>query len=170
MKFNELDLLMMMNADDINYSNLSEDMLRNLALGDELYIANYALAELSRRESQEASAVAWQILSKSLGDCYLQAASLKILFYINREQALDYIGKQAQHCNPYTLNSIMELMIENESEFQSGHALSVVPIVSERLQKLEDSAEFPDLEVRNSFLKLYGYGQNTQRLNAITPG
>lgn len=95
MKIDELDLLMMMNADDIDYSNLSEDMLQTLALDDELYVANYAIAELSRRESKEASSVAWQILSNSLGDCYLQTAALKILFHMNREKALNYISKQA---------------------------------------------------------------------------
>lgn len=166
----EVDELIMMSDNQIDYSSLSSDTLKTLALGDELFIATSAITELVNRKSSIAGTVAWEILSKSDGDCYLQAAALSILFNLNREQALDYIIKQAQYCNPYILNSIMELMIENESDFKSGHALSFVRIVSGRLKKFDESAKFPEPEVRHSFLKLYGNVENIQEADAVTLG
>ncbi|RUS98604.1 hypothetical protein DSM106972_079900 [Dulcicalothrix desertica PCC 7102] len=80
MKIDELDLFMLMDASDIEYTNLPEDMLVKLALCDELYITNYALAELSARDSNQASVVGWEILSTLKGDYYLQTAALNVLF------------------------------------------------------------------------------------------
>lgn len=48
-------------------------------------------------------------------------------------------------------------MIENESEFKSERALSIVRIVGERLQEFDESAEYPSMFLRDSFLNLYGY-------------
>ncbi len=163
----EVDELIMMTDSDINYSSLSEDTLKELALADELFIATSAITELAIRKSSIAAPVAWEILSKSHGDCYLQAAALEVLFNLNQELALDYIKKQAQYYNPYILNSIMELMIENESDFKSGRALSVVRIVLGRLQESDEEAKFPEPEVRDSFLKLYGYIENIQAADAM---
>ncbi|GAA6615893.1 hypothetical protein [Scytonema sp. NUACC26] len=69
-----------MTDDDIDYGSLSEDVLKQLALGDELFIATSALVELRLRKSDMAAMVAWEILSNSLGDKYLQATALSVLF------------------------------------------------------------------------------------------
>ncbi|MBD2773835.1 hypothetical protein [Iningainema tapete] len=163
----EINELMMLTDQDIDYRSLSENTLKELALGDELFIATSALGELSRRKISITALIAWEILSKSRGDRYLQASALEILFNLNREQAMDYISKQAQHSNPYILNTILELMIENESEFKSERALSIVRIVGERLQEFDESAEYPSMFLRDSFLKLYGYVKNIQAVDAI---
>jgi hypothetical protein len=156
MKFDELDLLMMMDAPDIEYSRLPENTLTKLALCDELYIANYALAELSARDSNQAALVAAKILSTSRGDYYLQAAALRVLFKTDKEQTLVYITKQVQSCNLLVLNEIIQLMIENPSDFTSTSSFFVISVVSEQLKNLDDKQEFIDHKVRNDFLSLYG--------------
>ncbi len=113
MKFDELDLFMLMDASDIEYSNISEDMLVKLALCDELYIANYALAELSARDSNQASVVAWQILSTLKGDYYLQAAALSVLSETDKEKVLDYINKQVQHFDLFYVKNDKFIFYQN---------------------------------------------------------
>lgn len=146
-----------MTDDDIDYSNLSEDVLKQLALGDELFIATSALVELRLRKNAIAAIIAWKILSKSLGDKYIQAAALSVLFDMNQEQAINFMLKQTQHSDSYILNTIMELMIENETDFKSEPASSIVNIVKERLRELDNSIKFPEPEVRDRFLHIYGY-------------
>jgi hypothetical protein len=143
--------------DDIDYSKLSEDVLKELALGDELFIATSALVELRLRKNAIAAIIAREILSKSLGDKYLQATALSVLFDMNQEQAIDFMLKQAQDSDSYILNTIMELMIENETDFKSEPASSIVNIVKDRLQELDNSRKFPELEVTDKFWHLYGY-------------
>jgi hypothetical protein len=65
-------------------------------------------------------------LSKSLGDKYLQAAALSVLFDMSQEQAINFMIKQTQYSDSYILNTIMELMIENEADFKSEAASSIV--------------------------------------------
>ncbi|MEC4813452.1 MAG: hypothetical protein SAK29_09300 [Scytonema sp. PMC 1069.18] len=146
--------------DDIDYSNLSEDVLRELALGDELFIATSALVELRLRKNAVAATIAREILSKSLGDKYLQATALSVLFDMNQEQAINFMLKQAQDSDSYLLNTIMELMIENEADFKSEPASSIVNIVKDRLLELSNSKRFPEPEVKEKFLHLYGYVGN----------
>jgi hypothetical protein len=151
-----------MTDDDIDYTELSEEILQQLALEDELFIANSALVELRLRKSNIAAIVAWDILSKPLGDKYLQAAALSTLFEMKQEQAIDFMLKQAQYCELYILNTIIELIIENENNFKSESASSLITLVKERLQKLDNSAKFPELELRNRFLQMYGLIEKIQ--------
>ncbi|BAZ10361.1 hypothetical protein NIES4071_21760 [Calothrix sp. NIES-4071] len=151
-----------MTDDDIDYSNLSEDVLKQLALDDELFIATSALVELRLRKSVVAAMVAYKILSKSKGDKYLQATALSVLFDTSREQAINFMLQEVPSSEPYILNSIMELMIENKADFQSVPASLLANIVNKRLQELEGSTKLPTLEVRNSFLEMYRHIQNIQ--------
>lgn len=151
-----------MTDDDIDYSTLSEDVLKELALDDELFIATSALVELRLRKSVAAPMLAYQILSKSKGDKYLQATALSVLFDTSREQAINFMLQEAPSSEPYILNSIMELMIENKADFESIPASLLANIVNKRLQELENSTKFPTLEVRNSFLDMYGQIQSIQ--------
>ncbi|RUT04568.1 hypothetical protein DSM106972_041370 [Dulcicalothrix desertica PCC 7102] len=145
---------------DIDYGDLSEDVLKKLALDDELFIATSALVELRLRESLVAAIIAYEILSESKGDKYLQATALSVLFETNQEQAINYMLKEAPSCEPYILNSIMELMIENEPDFKFVPASLLVTIVRERLRELENSTKFTTLEARDKFLHTYGHIQN----------
>ncbi len=61
----------------------------SINLGDELFIATSAFGELASRNSSLATNMAWEILSNSQGDRYLQATALETLFQGNRELALD---------------------------------------------------------------------------------
>ena len=158
----EINELMMLTDNEIDYDTLSEDELKELALGDELFIATSALGELENRKSHLGTEVAWEILSNAKGDRYLQAAALETLFQGNPELALDYMKEQAQKCDRYILNTIMELMIENKDDFKSGIALSVSRLISERIKKVDDEQEFLNAEVRDSFLSLYSPVENVQ--------
>ena len=158
----EINELMMLTDNEIDYDTLSEDELKELALGDELFIATCALGELENRNGNLGADVAWEILSNSKGDRYLQAAALETLFQGNPELALDYMKEQAQKCDRYILNTIMELMIENKDDFKSGIALSVSRLISERIKKVDDEQEFLNAEVRDSFLSLYSRVENVQ--------
>ena len=148
--------LSLMNDEDIDYSLLPEDVLKKLALGNEFYIATSALMELWVRESSATAPLAWEILSNSHGDRYLQATALRVLFRTNKEKALDYMIRQAQECDIFVLNEMMQLIVENPSDFTWAYDSSVVRIIFEQLKKLEDEQELIDKEVRDSFLKLYG--------------
>ncbi|BDA74636.1 hypothetical protein CAL7716_088020 [Calothrix sp. PCC 7716] len=161
MKFDELDLFMLMDASDIEYSNISEDMLVKLALCDELYIANYALAELSARDSNQASVVAWQILSTLKGDYYLQAAALSVLFDTDKGKVLDYINKQVQHFDLFMLNEVMQLMVEKFSDFATQNTSKIVSIIFNKLKKLDDKQGLIDKEVKDNFFSLYSIAKMT---------
>lgn len=161
MKFDELDLFMLMDASDIEYSNLPEDILVKLSLCDELYIANYALAELSARDSNQASVVAWKILSTLKGDYYLQAAALSVLFETDKEKALDYINKQVQHFDLFMLNEVMQLMVENFSDFVAKNSYKIVSVISDKLKKINDMQGLIDKEVSGDFFSLYNVAKMT---------
>lgn len=90
----EINELMMLTNEDIDYNILSLDALKQLALSDELFIATSALGELSRKNSSIAASTAWEILSNSRGDCYLQAAALETIFEYDQEKELTYISEQ----------------------------------------------------------------------------
>jgi hypothetical protein len=158
----EIDELMILADNQIDYNTLSTENLKELVLGDELFIATFALGELANRNSKLAAEVAWKILSKSKGDHYLQAAALETVFQSNRELALDYMSRHAQEGNYYILNTIMELMIENKNDFQSGMPLSVSCLVYEQIKKLNDEEDFIEPEVKNRFLNLYTQVKNVQ--------
>lgn len=160
--------LMMLADNEIDYDTLSDGELKELALGDELFIATSALGELENRNGNLGAEVAWEILSNAKGDRYLQSAALETLFQSNPELALDYMKEQAQNCDRYVLNTILELMIENPSDFQSALALSIVLLVRERIKNLNHEQDCIAPEVIDSFLNLYGKVENFQTGNSAT--
>lgn len=151
----ESNELMMLADNEVDYDTLSEDELKELALGDELFIATSALGELANRNGNLGAEVAWEILSNAKGDRYLQAAALETLFQGNPELALDYMKEQAQKCDRYLLNTVIELIIENPSNFSSGLGWSVSRLAHERIKNFKDEEEFIAPELIDSFLKLY---------------
>jgi len=156
-KINELLIL---TDDQIDYQSLPEDTLKQLALNDELFIATSALTELSIRNSPCAASVAWEILSQAHGDHHLQARAVEVLFEVNRKQAMDWIEQQVPECEPFMLNAIMELIIENESDFKFDPGLSITHLVIERLAEFDEETRASHLEVKSSFLKHFGYLRN----------
>jgi len=132
-----IDELLMLTDDQIEYHNLPDDILKELALSNELFIAASALTELSIRQSPGAASVAGEILAKSHGDHHLHSTALEVLFKMNRRQAMDFMSQQAPHCDPDLLNMISEFITENEPEFKSGPALTIAHLVTERLRGLD---------------------------------
>ena len=122
---NFLDELTLLGDQEIDYDTLSDDILAELALGDDLFIANSALSELTIRKSIKTISVAQQILDQSYADRYLLAAALQSLFKMSPAQAVGYIKSYAMRGDAYINNSIAELMMENESYFR---AASTVPM------------------------------------------
>jgi hypothetical protein len=164
----DINEFMMLTDEDIDYSSLSVDTLKRLALGDELFIATSALGELSRRNSSIAASTAWEILSNSRGDCYLQAAALETLYEYDQEKALTYIIQQVTKCNTYILNSILEIMIENESVFKSKNVSSLVSIVLQRVKELDSTTQYPEPEIKDNFLSMYSDIKNFQVADVLT--
>lgn len=135
MSFKELDFLLMMNDCDIDYSTLSESMLKQLALEIEPYIAQSALTELLIRESSEAVPTAHKVLSGSLADQYLRGTALEILFRMDRHNALSYIIELAPSCEPYVLNTMLDLLL-HESDFK--YELAAMRQIAQRVPVLHD--------------------------------
>lgn len=154
MKFSELDLLLMMNDDDINYDHLSEDILATLALELEPYIASSALVELSARESTLLIPISQKILSNPLSDQFLQATALEILFEAEANQAMTYMLEYALHGGSYLLDAIIDLMIRYERYFTSDLGQRLVKMVQDRLDRLKD--ESMEIELGEEFTQLYG--------------
>jgi hypothetical protein len=141
MSFKELDFLLLMNDCDIDYSSLSESMLKQLARKISPYIALSALTELLIRESSEAVPTAYKILSGSLADQYLRGTALKILFRMDHDNALSYMIELAPNCEPYVLNTMLDLLLY-ESDFK--YELAAMRLITQRVNSLldEDKEEF----------------------------
>jgi len=158
MSFKELDFLLLMNDCDIEYSSLSESMLSQLALEIEPYIALSALTELLIRESSEAVPTAVKILSGSLADQYLRGTALKILFRMDRDNALSYMIELAPNCEPYVLNTMLDLLLY-ESDFK--YELATMRQIAQRVNLLgdEDKEEFGPY-VLSGFQQLFEPGDS----------
>jgi len=154
MNINELLIL---TEDQIDYSSLPENTLEQLAFSDELFIATSALTELSMRNSPCAASVAWEILSHAHGDHHLQARAVEVLFEVNRQRAMDWMEQQVPECELFMLNAIMELIIENESDFKFEPGLSITHLIIERLAEFDEETRFPHPAAKSSFLKHFGY-------------
>jgi hypothetical protein len=152
--------LILMNDDQIDYNGLPEKVLQTLALSDELFIATSALVELRLRKSPLATSIALEILSQSHGDRYLQASALSTLFAAAQDQAINFILQHVEDFEPYLLNALMEIMIDNSTCFQSEPALFVVQIVGRKIQGLDQEKKYPEVEVENRFLNIYDIESN----------
>src|SRR6185437_5454998 len=90
-----IDQLRLLSDHQIDYQRLSEDVLAQLAVGDEQFVATSALFELSRRRSSRAAEAARQILDDDRADHYLRSSAIGVLFKFAPEAAADYIGRLA---------------------------------------------------------------------------
>ncbi|MDM8521427.1 hypothetical protein QUF64_15375 [Anaerolineales bacterium HSG6] len=102
--------IMMLDDYDIDYSALSDDILGQLALGNELYIATSALNELSRRNPAVIVPVAWQIIVTEHGDYYLQKLAMELLF-------------------EHVANSVTKFVHQNKSGLQNDKLVQYANII-----------------------------------------
>jgi len=107
------DELMMLTEDQINFESLSIDILKNLALGDELFMATSALAELGFRDQEQAEMIAWKILSEQKGDSHLQALALEVMFNCNPDKTIDFIQTHQDGMDNVLLETVKDIMKEN---------------------------------------------------------
>ncbi|MDM8551645.1 hypothetical protein QUF72_16275 [Desulfobacterales bacterium HSG2] len=101
----------------IDYAALSDDVLGQLALGNELYIATSALSELSGRNPTLTVPVAWQIIATGHGDYYLQKLATELLF-------------------EHAANSVTKFVHRNRSGLQNDRLVQYADMIQ--------SAGFPD--------------------------
>lgn len=107
-----IDEILMMTSEDVDFSNLSERDLAELALAEDPFIATEAFGELLCRKSDLLTKVACSILQASEGDFHLQSYALSALFQVNIMSAVGYVSQNVSLCETRMLNSIMELMLE----------------------------------------------------------
>jgi hypothetical protein len=151
--------LLMLNADDIKYPTLAEDVLEHLALSEEPYIATLSLAELVGRHSPRARPVIDKLLSSSpiQVDRYLRAAALEGMYELDPDAALQYMGAHAAGSDPYVVNSMVELILANEPDPEADPARSAIRAVAAQL-RAQPHAEEISAQQRSDFLDVYAKG------------
>jgi hypothetical protein len=118
------DELMMLTEDQIDFESLSIDILKNLALGDELFMATSALVVLGFRDQEQAEMIAWKILSEQKGDSHLQALALEVMFNCNPDKTIDFIQTYRGKMNNILLDAVEDIIKENNlANFQDSPVL-----------------------------------------------
>ena len=149
-----LDQISMMISEDIDFNTLSEELLIELALAEDPFIATEALGELRIRENTSVKEIAVNILNQSDGDVYLKSYALDALLEKDQAAAISYIDKHVKSCNLHLFNSIIKLLIENQSNCFSNMTHNTLNKVSERLDKYGEEEEL-DKQVVNKFRDTY---------------
>lgn len=147
----------MLNADDIEYASLTDDVLEHLALSEEPYIATLSVAELVRRHSPRARPVIDKLLSGSEADRYLRVAALEGMYELEPDGAFQYIAAHARTSDPYLVNSMVELILANEPDPKADPARSAIRAVAERLRAQPETEEISPQQ-RSDFLDGYAKG------------
>ncbi len=135
----KLAALSLLGSDEIDFSTLDNEMLSGLARGQEPYIATSALFELAQRPNSKSQEIATALLTAT-DDEYLRAAALRVLFEKDRGSAIDHMGNMATNCDPYVFGEMLDLMIENQSEFDRSPRSDLVQLVTARLRSLAKEA------------------------------
>ena len=121
------DELMMLTEDQIDFESLSIDILKNLALGDELFMATSALVKLGCHDQEQVEMIAWKILSEQKGDSHLQALALEVMFNCNPDKTIDFIQTHRDGMDNVLLETMKDIMKENNlANLQSSPALIAV--------------------------------------------
>ena len=162
--FNEWANVSLMNDEDIDYSLIPEAVLQELALGNEFYIATSALVELWMRESSTSASIAWEILSTSHGDRYLQSTALGVLSNTDKEKTLNYISEKGADCDLLILNKMMKLMVDNSLDLVPTS--TIIQTIIERLKNLRDEQELIEPDVQRDFMQLYNVSPPVARIEA----
>jgi hypothetical protein len=150
----ELANLELLLDSEIDYSELSDTILRKLALRNELFIATTALSTLHERKSSLAAPTAIEILEKLHGDGHLQAVALSTLFDLDRARAVQYMSRAIDTCDPILLREFIELAAETPLADTHPEMRESVSRIERRLQGHESDSGSLDEDMRASFEKL----------------
>ncbi len=147
-----------LNADDIEYGSLSDQLLQNFALSSEPYIATLALGELVARRSDRARSVLDELLrgTGSNPNRYVHAAALEGLYELDPNAALQEMATHAKSCDPYVVSSMVDLIEGNEPDVHAEPARSAIAAVVARLRTWQDGDAEITAQRRTNFLDAYG--------------
>jgi hypothetical protein len=112
--------LMMLTEDQIDFESLSIDILKSLALEDELFIATSALAKLNECDKEQAEIISWTILSNQKGDSHLQALALEVMFNCNPDKAISFINAHWDTMDDVLLGTVEDIIMENNLDNLRG--------------------------------------------------
>jgi hypothetical protein len=150
----ELASLELLLDSEIDYSELSDTILRKLALRNELFIATTALSTLHERKSSLAVPTSVEILEKSHGDGHLQAVALSTLFDLDRMRAVQYMSRATDTCDLIPLSEFITLAAKTPSIDAHFEMREIVSRIEHRLKARESGSGFLDEDVRADFEKL----------------
>lgn len=132
---NQVNDLLLLTDQDIDFKSLSAEILEQLALESDSYIANAALTELWARDSGMAAEAAQELLARTTGEHFLQATALRVLFAANRESALHCLLTSEANVHPQLLNTLIDLLMY-ESDFH--YELQMARIVKQQIAGHEE--------------------------------
>lgn len=95
---NQVNDLLMLTDQEIDFGGLSVEMLEQLALESDPYIANAALTELWARNRVMAAEASQELLARVTNEHFLQATALRVVFeqISGREEEMgDYLEPDA---------------------------------------------------------------------------
>ncbi len=151
-----VDELLMLNHDAIDYQKLPDDVLRELALEVEPFIATSALSELSIRRSELAGNTAWTLLTRPESDRHLRAAALGVLFKFDPDRAATHMRDRLAECDAGLTATMMEIVLENREFFAHGPFARLPHELATCVEGEQRAAPSADPDVTHLFLRLFG--------------
>lgn len=152
----EMDIgwLTALDPSDVDFTQLPDHVVQELALGTEPNFATIAIVELRRRNSPLAAETASRLLSSEEADRYLKSAALSVFFDVDHAAAVQYMISHASIADPCLVNAMMEIMIREDNYFRMGDGEQLVLLVTARLKDITDD-QYPRADVRDLFAELY---------------
>lgn len=164
---NQVNDLLLLTDPEIDYKSLAAEILEQLALESDPYIANSALTELWTRNGALATETAWQLLSRPPDEPFLQSTALRITFTTAREKALDYMMANVQDGHPQLLNTIVDLLLY-ESDFRDE--MRIAAVVRQRIEgHAEDMGDDLDPNTFADFLRVISFAGTAKRVSKKAP-
>jgi hypothetical protein len=153
----EIDALLVLPADDIEYGSLSMPTLVALAIQTtDPFIATSALGELAQRDPRETTTAAERILDGDVWDPHLTAFALTLLYDRSPEAAMLRMQRLARSCDSsIVLAAMMENILSDSDRFTSPEPARLARAIAHRVAALR-AEQFKDLEQRDRFLERFG--------------
>jgi hypothetical protein len=151
-----IDELLVLPHDQIDYTSLDAEALRDLATQiNEPYIATSALAELGSRGGPEARAAATAILAAEPWDRHLFAFAITTLCEIDRKAATEAMLRLLDGSNdPKILGAMIECVLSDPGHFKTEPARAFADRLAAKVETVEPD-QFTDLDERAAFLARY---------------
>lgn len=141
---NQVNDLLMLTDQEIDFRGLSVEMLEQLALESDPYIANAALTELWARNRVMAAEASQELLARVTNEHFLQATALRVVFADNPQKALRYMLTHGANIHPQLLNTLIDsLMYESDFRYELQLARLIKEQISGREEEMGDYLE-PD--------------------------